>query len=56
MLRLGPRRSCREGLKKLGILTVPCLYTYALMLFAVTYFHIHQTNKSAYNTNTRQQD
>jgi hypothetical protein len=35
MLRLGPRRSCREGFKKLGILTVPCLYMYALMLFEV---------------------
>jgi hypothetical protein len=35
MLRLGPRSSCRGGLKKLGILTVSCLYIYTLMLFAV---------------------
>jgi len=31
MLRLGPRSSCTESLKKLDILTVPCLYIYALM-------------------------
>ena len=31
MLRLGPRSSCREGVKKLDMLTVPCLYIYALM-------------------------
>jgi len=36
MLRLGPRSSCREGFKKLDILRVPCLYIYALVLFAVT--------------------
>ena len=35
MLTLGPRSSRREDSKKLNILTVPCLYTYALMLFAV---------------------
>jgi hypothetical protein len=28
MLRLNPRDSCREGFKKLGILTVPSLYIY----------------------------
>jgi len=31
MLRMGPRNSCREGFKKLDILTVPCLYIYVLM-------------------------
>jgi len=31
MLRLGPRSICREGFKKLDILTVPCLYIYTLM-------------------------
>jgi hypothetical protein len=35
MLRLGPRSSCREVFKKLDVLTVPCLYIYALMLFVV---------------------
>jgi len=35
MLRWGPGTSCREGFKKLDILTVPCLYIFVLMLFAV---------------------
>jgi hypothetical protein len=48
MLRLGPRSSCREGLKKLDILTVPCLYIYALMLFAVKNPNIYQTNSSVH--------
>jgi len=42
MLRLGPRNSCREGFKKLVILTVPFLYICALMLSAVKNFHIYQ--------------
>jgi len=40
MLRLGPRSYCREGFKKLDILTVPCLYIYALMLLAIKYLNI----------------
>jgi hypothetical protein len=56
MLRLGPRSSCREGFKKLGILTVPCLHIYALMLFVVKNPNIYQTNNSVHNLKTRQQD
>jgi hypothetical protein len=33
MLGLGPRSSCRGEFKKLDILTVPCLYIFALMMF-----------------------
>jgi len=55
MLKLGPSSSCREGFKKLDILTVPCLYIYALMLFAVN-FNIYQTNSSVHGMNTRQQN
>jgi hypothetical protein len=43
MLRLGPRSSCREGLKKMGILTVPCLYIYVLMLFVIKNPKFYQT-------------
>jgi hypothetical protein len=46
MLRLGPRSSCKEGFKKVGILTVPCLYMYDLMLFVVKNPNIYQTNNS----------
>ena len=55
MLRLGPRSSCKQGLKKLDILTVPCLYIYALMLFAVKNLNIYQTNYSVHGMNTKQQ-
>jgi len=54
VLRLGPRSPCREGFKKLDILTVPCLYIYALMLFAVKNPHIYQTNTSVHGMYTRQ--
>jgi hypothetical protein len=56
MLRLGPRNSCREGFKKLGIFTVPCLYMYAMMLFVVKNPNLYQTNNSIHNLKTRQQD
>jgi hypothetical protein len=58
MLRLGPRSSCIEGFKKFGILTVPGLYIYALMLFVGKNPNIYQTNNSTrnLNTSTRQQD
>jgi len=54
MMSLGPRSSCREGFKKLDIVTVPCLYIYALMLFAVKNLNIYQTNSSVHGMNTRQ--
>jgi hypothetical protein len=56
MPRLGPRSSYREGLKKLDILTVPCLYIYTLMLFAVKNLNIYQTNSSVHGMNTRPQN
>jgi hypothetical protein len=44
------------GLKKLDILTVPCLYIYSLMLFVVKSPNIYQTNTSVHGRNTRQQN
>ena len=44
ILKLGPRSSFRVSLKKLDILTVPCLYVYTLMLLAIKNVNIHQTN------------
>jgi hypothetical protein len=31
MVRLGSKRFCREGLKNLDILTVPCFYVYRIL-------------------------
>jgi hypothetical protein len=55
VLRMGPS-SCREGFKELNILTVPCLYIHALMLFAVKNLHIYQTNSSVHRMNISQQN
>jgi len=40
----------------LDVLTVPCLYNYALMLLAVKYLNIYQNNSSVRDMNTRQQN
>jgi len=40
--------SCREGFIKLDIFTVPCLYMFALMLFAVKNVNIYHTNSSVH--------
>jgi hypothetical protein len=56
MLRLVPRSSCREGLKKLDLLTVPCLYIYAWVLVAVKNLNTYQPNSSVHGTNTKQQN
>ena len=56
ILRLGPRSSCREGLKKFGICAVPCLYIYSLMLFAIKNLNIYQTNSFVHGMNTKQQN
>jgi len=52
----GPRISCREGFKKVDILTVPYLYIYALMLLPVKNLNIYQTNTSVHGMNTREQN
>jgi hypothetical protein len=39
--------------KKLGILPVPSLYIYSLMLFLVDNLHYLQTNSSVHDINTR---
>jgi hypothetical protein len=51
LLRLGPRESCREGFKRLGILTVPSLYIYSMLMFVVKN---HLTNNNIHHINTRQ--
>jgi hypothetical protein len=54
MLRLGPRDSCREGFKRLGILTVPSLYIYSVLMFVVRNLNFYQTNNNIHQINTRQ--
>ena len=56
MLSLDPRSTCREVLKKLDILTVPCFYIYAFVLFTFKNPNIYQTNTSVHCRNTRQQN
>jgi hypothetical protein len=56
MLRLGPWSSCKEDFKSMGILTGPCLYIYALMMFIVRNHYIYQTNNVIHNINTKQQE
>ena len=55
MFREGQRSYCREGIKKLDIPTVPCLYIYVLMLFTIKNLNTYQTKSSVHGTNTRQQ-
>jgi len=56
MLRLGQRSSCRERFTKLDILTVPCLYIYVLMSFAIKNLTIYQPNTSVHGMNAKQQN
>jgi hypothetical protein len=50
---MGPS-SCREGFRKLDIITVFCVYIYGLMLIAVKNPHFHESN-SVQGMNRRQQ-
>jgi hypothetical protein len=54
LLRLGPRDSCREGFKRLGILMVPSLYTYSMLMFVVKNRKIYLTYNSIHHIITRQ--
>jgi hypothetical protein len=56
MLRLGLWSSCREGFRKLDILTIPFLYSYAVVLFAVKNLNIYQTNSSIHVMNRGEQN
>jgi hypothetical protein len=53
MLRLGSGDSCREGFKRMGILTVPSLYIYSVLLFVVRNPNFYQTNNNIHHINTR---
>ena len=52
----GSKEFLWRGFQKLDILTVPCLYIYALMLFAVNNLNIHQNNIPVHGMKTRQQN
>jgi hypothetical protein len=47
------RCSCRSLFRKLGILTLPCLYIYCLMLYVLNNMDNCQTNSSIHTINTR---
>jgi hypothetical protein len=54
MLRLGPKHSCKEGYKRVVILTVPGLYIYSLLMFVVRSCNFFQINDNIHHINTRQ--
>jgi hypothetical protein len=54
LLRLGPRDSCREVFERLGILTVPSLYIYSMLMFVVKNRKFYLTNNNIHHINTRQ--
>jgi hypothetical protein len=54
LLRLGPRDLCREGFQRLGILTVPSLYIYSMLMFVVKNHKFYGTNNNIHHINTRQ--
>jgi hypothetical protein len=56
MLGLGPRSSCRGAFRKFDILTVPSLYIYALMMFAVNNPDSFQSNSTIHCINMRQKN
>jgi hypothetical protein len=49
LLRQGPRASCRKGFRKMGILTVPCLYICTI----IKNHNIYQANSNFHKINTR---
>lgn len=53
LLKLNPRDSCREGFKEIGVLTVPCLYIYAMILFVLKNHNRYQANNIIHKINTR---
>ena len=55
MLGLGPRSSCRNGLKKLDILTIPSLYIFALMMIVVNNPDSIQSDSSIHCISVRQE-
>ena len=54
MLGLAPRRSCRDGFKKLDILAVPSLYIFSLIMFVVINPDHFKSNSSFQGIDTRQ--
>jgi hypothetical protein len=56
MLTMRPRSLCREVFRELGILTVPCLFIYAMVMFVIENENNYPTNKSVHEMNTRAQN
>jgi hypothetical protein len=56
MLRMRPGSSCKKVFRELGILTVPSLFIYAMVMFVIENENNYPTNKSVHNMNTRAQN
>jgi hypothetical protein len=50
---VGPTYSCRGLFKHLGILPIPSVYLYSVMMFVVNNLDKFQLNSSVYGINTR---
>jgi hypothetical protein len=53
---VGPAYSCRGLFKQLGILPIPSVYLYSLMMFVVNNLDKFQLNNSIHGVNTRNKE
>jgi hypothetical protein len=56
IIGVGPTYSCRVLFKHLGILPIPSVYLYSLMMFVVNNLEKFQLNKSVHGINTRNKE
>jgi hypothetical protein len=53
MIGVGPTHTCQSLFKKLGIMTIPCVYLFSLMAFVMNNLDKFQTNNLVLMVNKR---